>query len=51
MACRKGEQEANQYKYEAGLRAKGSRCMVYADIVKGKQQEENVEIIEEAAGI
>ncbi len=35
----KTNRQEKQYEYEAGLRAKGSRCIVYADIVKDEQQE------------
>jgi hypothetical protein len=35
----KAIRQTKQYEYETGLEAKGSRCMVYADIVKDEQQE------------
>ena len=35
----KAIRQTKQYEYETGLEAKGSRCIVYADIVKDEQQE------------
>ena len=35
----KANRQTKQYEYETGLEAKGSRCIVYADIVKDEQQE------------
>ena len=35
----KAIRQTKQYEYKTGLEAKGSRCIVYADIVKDEQQE------------